>query len=165
MIFDISPSDPAYPEALRQARQALQMTQAEFGLAAGHSGVMQGRYETARGKNSSAIPSEKTAEEIKAMIAARSAPDGAGAATTVGRSYAASGNGMARPPVRSFKTVTVQQIEEAIAMALRTLIDGVSEVNIKDLVLESHPVPGSHSEATITLVVVSNKVEGGKTFF
>lgn len=67
-VFDANPAAENYPEALRAVRNELALSQSAFAVAAGYSAVMQGRYETARNKPNSAVPSDKTAKAIKAMV-------------------------------------------------------------------------------------------------
>lgn len=69
-VFDANPAAVNYPDVLRAVRNELFLSQSEFAVAAGYSAVMQGRYETARNKPNSAIPSDKTAKAIKLMVEA-----------------------------------------------------------------------------------------------
>ncbi|WGG50481.1 hypothetical protein [Rugamonas sp. DEMB1] len=72
-VFDANPAAESYPDMLRAVRNELFLSQSAFAVAAGYSAVMQGRYETARNKPNSAIPSDKTAKAIKMMVEAERA--------------------------------------------------------------------------------------------
>lgn len=130
-----------YPELLRRERQAQGMSQAAFAKAAGYSPVMQGRYETERGKGNSAIPSEKTAKAIREMIKTT------GAATS---SASRQSSEIVLPTeAKSLKSVTTQQIEQAFALALRTLTGSHFKVEIKEVGWEG----GAGNRATISIIV------------
>jgi len=141
--FDANRESLNYPEQLRDVRQKLKLSQTAFAAAAGYSGVMQGRYETERGKSNSATPSEKTAKAIKSMIESALAKTN-GAAADHADSIAA--------PVKSLKSVSVVQIEQAIMAALHALTGTPCEVEITDVVWEGADKSGT----TISLVVSSS---------
>ena len=144
--FDANPDASDYPDKLRDARKNLQLSQTGFAAAVGYSGVMQGRYETARSKSNSATPSEKTAKLIKEMIEAAWKKRSAG----VSGSVQASDNVDAFTQAgKSLKAVTSYQLEQAIASALSTLIGAPCEVSVKNILWEE----GERRETAISMVV------------
>lgn len=146
-IFDANRESQNYPEQLREVRKKLKLSQTAFAAAAGYSGVMQGRYETKRGNSNSAMPSEKTAKAIKSMIESISAKAN-GAAVDHADAIAA--------PVKSLKSVSVVQIEQAIMAALRALTGAPCEVEVKDVAWEGEGQRGT----AISLVVISGPKAG-----
>jgi len=128
--FDLDPSDPSYPGALRAKRTELKLTQAAFAQQAGYSPVMQGRYETERDKSNSAIPSQRTAAAIRKVIAG-------GDSTNANAAH------------RTLKAVTVHEMEQAIAAAIQNLVGGHAEVIVKDVVWTA----GSATKAAVSFDV------------
>lgn len=140
--FDEDPNSDDYPEKLREVREKLGMTQKAFGEEAGHSGVMQGRYETVRSKRNAAVPSEWTARSIRKMIArVSSAP----------KPDATSSDTPTASAPRSLKAVTIYEIEQAIASAIGTLIGTQCKVTVKDVVWSAD----NASDAAISLSVAT----------
>lgn len=120
-VFDVSPASADYPEKLRAMRQQLGLSQYEFAEQAGYSAVMQGRYETSRSKPNSATPSPKTVHAIAAMIEAAWAKRQGGAVA----------------PIKSLKSFSPAQFEQAVRSALGALTGTPYQVTIKDVVYEA----------------------------
>jgi transcriptional regulator with XRE-family HTH domain len=139
--FMIKREDPTYPEELRKIREDLGLSQKAFASAAGYSAVMQGRYETKRGHSNSAIPSERTAKAIQVAIAKK----------TLGRNEIIENDDALQPPVKSLKSVSMAEIEQAFAHALLELTGAAHKVVVKDVSWENELLPGT----VISLVVGS----------
>lgn len=141
--FDADRHSPEYPELLRMARKRMRLSQLDFGEAAGHSGVMQGRYETDRSKSNSATPSEKTARAIRKLIESStlSQTEGAPAAVTAGISN------VLPAQLRSLKSVTANAMEQAIASAISALIGAPCTVSVSDVTWSG----SNASDASISL--------------
>lgn len=139
--FMIKREDPTYPEELRKIREDLGLSQKAFASSAGYSAVMQGRYETKRGHSNSAIPSERTAKAIQVAIALK----------TEGKNGGIENDDAQKPSVKSLKSVSMAEIEQAFADALLGLTGAVHRVVVKDVSWENELLPGT----AISLVVAS----------
>jgi transcriptional regulator with XRE-family HTH domain len=130
-----------YPEKLRAIRESLGLSQRAFADAAGYSAVMQGRYETKRGHSNSAVPSERTAKAIEAAIAFRMGS----------KNEVIANNDSPKRLIKSLKSVSMAEIEQAFSDALLSLTGTVHRVVVKDVSWESELLPGT----SISLVVTS----------
>lgn len=146
--FDADRTSSSYPQQLRDIRARLGLSQNDFAEAAGYSGVMQGRYETDRSKNNSAIPSERTAKAIRKMVEA---------ALLAAHGQTAAPQGGPAPARRALKSLSPYDIERAIEGALGALLGERCTVSVHDIVWG----PNEASSAKLSLSVVM-PVEGAQ---